>query len=73
MLARAVGKRGVAPEFLEHSAHRLELAKKLGATAVSLAALPLTRRLTPPVWIGWAIPLLVMVIFVYLLRSFFLR
>ncbi|MBV8165795.1 MAG: hypothetical protein JO021_03305 [Alphaproteobacteria bacterium] len=44
----------------------------LGAAAASLAALPLTRRWAPPVWIGWAIPLAVMVVFVYLLRSFFL-
>jgi hypothetical protein len=45
----------------------------LAASAISLAALPLTRRWQPPVWIGWAVPLAVMVVFVYLLRSFFLR
>jgi hypothetical protein len=45
----------------------------LGAAALSLAALPLMRRFTPPLWLGWAIPLLVMVIFVYLFRGFFLR
>jgi hypothetical protein len=45
----------------------------LAASAVSLLAYPLTRRWQPPVWIGWAIPLAVMVAFVYLLRSFFLR
>jgi hypothetical protein len=45
----------------------------LSASAISLLALPLTRRWQPPVWIGWAIPLAVMLIFVYLLRSFFLR
>jgi hypothetical protein len=45
----------------------------LAASAISLLALPLTRRWQPPVWIGWAVPLAVMVIFVYLLRSFFLR
>jgi hypothetical protein len=45
----------------------------LAATAISLAALPLTRRWAPPVWIGWAIPLAVMITFLYLLRSFFLR
>ena len=44
----------------------------LGAAAVSLLALPVTRRWAPPAWIGWAIPLAVMVVFVYLLRSFFL-
>ena len=45
----------------------------LGASAVSLAALPLVRRWPPPVWIGWVIPLAVMATFVYLLRGFFLR
>jgi hypothetical protein len=45
----------------------------LAASAISLLALPLTRRWSPPVWIGWAVPLAVMVVFVYLLRSFFLR
>jgi hypothetical protein len=45
----------------------------LAASAISLAALPLTRRWPPPVWIGWAVPLAVMCAFVYLLRSFFLR
>jgi hypothetical protein len=45
----------------------------LAASAISLLALPLTRRWQPPVWIGWATPLAVMLIFVYLLRSFFLR
>lgn len=45
----------------------------LAAAAISLAALPLPRRWSPPVWIGWAVPLAVMLLFVYLLRSFFLR
>jgi hypothetical protein len=45
----------------------------LAASAISLLALPLTRRWPPPVWIGWAVPLAVMCAFVYLLRSFFLR
>jgi hypothetical protein len=45
----------------------------LAASAISLLALPLTRRWQPPVWIGWAVPLAVMAVFVYLLRSFFLR
>jgi hypothetical protein len=31
------------------------------------------RRWTPPLWLGWAIPPIVMMIFLYLLRSFFLR
>ena len=45
----------------------------LGASAVSILALPLTRRWQPPIWIGWAVPLAIMVVFVYLMRSFFLR
>jgi hypothetical protein len=45
----------------------------LAASAVSLVALPLTQRWQPPVWIGWAVPLAIMAVFVYLLRSFFLR
>jgi hypothetical protein len=45
----------------------------LTASAISILALPLTRRWQPPVWIGWAVPLAVMAVFVYLLRSFFLR
>jgi hypothetical protein len=45
----------------------------IGAAAISLAALPLTARYRPPAWMGWAIPLAVMVLFVYFLRVFFLR
>ena len=45
----------------------------LAASALSLLALPLTRRWQPPVWIGWVVTLAVMCAFVYLLRSFFLR
>lgn len=45
----------------------------LGASAVSLASLPLVRRWPPPLWLGWAIPLAVMASFLYFLRSFFLR
>lgn len=45
----------------------------LGATAASLAVLPLTRRgFEPPVWIGWAVPLAVLIMFVYLFRTFFI-
>lgn len=44
----------------------------LAAGAVSLAALPLTRDREPPAWIGWVIPLAVMVVFVYLFRNFFI-
>jgi hypothetical protein len=45
----------------------------LAASAISLLALPLTRRWQPPVWIGWAVPLAVMLAFLYFLRSFFLH
>jgi hypothetical protein len=45
----------------------------VASAAISLATLPVTGRWTPPVWIGWAVPLAVMFVFVYLLRSFFLR
>jgi hypothetical protein len=45
----------------------------IGAICVSLAALPLQGHLKPPIWIGWTVPLLVMGVFVYLFRSFFLR
>jgi len=45
----------------------------LGAIASSLIALPFVRRWAPPLWLGWAIPLIVMLIFMYLLRGFFLR
>ena len=45
----------------------------LVASAASALALPVTRRWQPPVWIGWAVPLAVMVAFVYLFRGFFLR
>ena len=43
----------------------------LGATAVSLISWPLLRRLSPQYWLGWTVPLVVMVIFCYLLRGFF--
>src|SRR4029077_10127095 len=43
------------------------------AAAVSLRALRWAGRWQPPVWIGWVVPLAVMLVFVYLLRSFFLR
>ena len=44
----------------------------VGATAVSLAALPLTRWREMPIWLGWAVPLAVMAAFAYLFRGFFL-
>ena len=45
----------------------------LGASLVSLLALPVVKRGVVPAWVGWAIPLAVMLVFVYLLRGFFLR
>jgi hypothetical protein len=45
----------------------------LAATGISLLALPLVRRWPPPVWIGWAVPLAVLLAFTYILRNFFLR
>lgn len=45
----------------------------LASSALSVLALPLMRRWQPPVWIGWAVPLAVMAVFVYLMRNFFLR
>lgn len=44
----------------------------IGAALVSLAALPLTRARPLPTWPGWAVPLAVMVVFVYLFRAFFI-
>ena len=45
----------------------------LGATAVSLLAWPFMRRWPAPFWIGWIVPLAVIVIFVYFFRDFFVR
>ena len=45
----------------------------LAAGAISLLALPVARRWPVPAWIGWAVPLAVMLSFVYILRNFFLR
>ncbi len=45
----------------------------LGATATSLLTWPLARRLSAQFWLGWMVPLVVMLIFVYLFRGFFLR
>jgi hypothetical protein len=44
----------------------------LGATAASLLGWPLLRRWPAQYWLGWAVPLVVMVIFCYLFRGFFL-
>ena len=43
-----------------------------GAIVISAIALPLVRDREPPAWIGWAIPLGVMIAFLYFLRSFFI-
>jgi hypothetical protein len=45
----------------------------LGASAVSLISLPLTRRGSAQLWLGWVVPIVVVVVFVYLFRNFFLR
>ena len=44
----------------------------VGALIVSVVSLPLTQRRQPPAWIGWAVPLATMVVFLYMLRSFFI-
>ena len=43
------------------------------AFRATLLATPLLRRMGPPVWIGWAVPLASMLAFFWFLRSFFLR
>ncbi|MDB5594180.1 MAG: hypothetical protein JWM36_1141, partial [Hyphomicrobiales bacterium] len=45
----------------------------VGAVLVSLVSLPFTKSRMLPAWIGWAVPLAVMIAFVYLLRAFFFR
>ena len=45
----------------------------LGASAVSLISWPLTRRGSAQLWLGWVVPIVVVVVFVYLFRNFFLR
>ncbi len=45
----------------------------LAGLAASAAALPFTRTWKPPHWIGWAVPLLLLVVWIWLLRVFFLR
>ena len=44
-----------------------------GATAVSLLSLPLARRWPAQLWLGWSVPLVVMLVFIYLFRGFFVR
>ena len=45
----------------------------LGAAAVSLVSWPLLRRWPAQLWLGWTVPLVIILIFVYLFRDFFLR
>jgi hypothetical protein len=45
----------------------------LGATSVSVLTWPLVRRWPIQFWLGWAVPLAVIFIFVYFFRDFFLR
>ena len=45
----------------------------LAAALATLLATPLLRRIGPPVWIGWAVPLASLLAFFWFLRSFFLR
>ena len=44
-----------------------------GATTVSLLSWPMMRRRSAQLWLGWSVPLVVMLIFVYLFRGFFVR
>jgi hypothetical protein len=45
----------------------------LGATATSLLSWPLLVRRSPQYWVGWTVPLVVMLVFCYLFRGFFLH
>jgi hypothetical protein len=45
----------------------------LGATAVSLLTWPIAGRWSAQFWLGWIVPLLVILIFVYFFRDFFIR
>ena len=45
----------------------------LGASAVSLISWPFIRRGSAQLWLGWVVPIVVVVVFVYLFRNFFLR
>jgi hypothetical protein len=44
-----------------------------GATAVCLLSWPLARRRPTRLWLGWIAPLVVMLVFIYLFRGFFVR
>jgi hypothetical protein len=45
----------------------------LGATSVSLLTWPLVRRWPAQFWLGWVVPLVVILLFLYFFRDFFLR
>lgn len=45
----------------------------VAALAVSIAALPLVQRRAAPLWLGWAVPLVCIISWIWLLRSFFTR
>jgi hypothetical protein len=45
----------------------------LGATAASVIALPLLKNKPTPYWLGWTVPLLVILSVFYLFRDWFLR
>jgi hypothetical protein len=45
----------------------------LGSTAVSLLSWPFVQRRPTPLWLGWVVPLGVIVAFVYFFRDFFVR
>jgi hypothetical protein len=45
----------------------------LGAIAVSVIALPLLKNRPTPYWLGWTVPLLVILSVFYLFRDWFLR
>jgi hypothetical protein len=43
------------------------------AAVISLAVLPLVRKRSVPMWIGWGVPLLCIVAWFWFLRAFFIR
>lgn len=45
----------------------------VAASGVTLACVPLVRERDVPSWLGWAVPILTMALFIYLLRAFFFR
>lgn len=43
------------------------------AIAASAIALPFVQKKAPPLWLGWAVPLVCIVTWMWLVRSFFVR